>query len=184
MGYGWIISNLPDLDVMHNGSTQFFPLSTKAETMAILTSLINCPQNCLVHIHTDSQGAIDSFHKPLKLNSLSPQRFNKINNNILWSCIHYIIKQLNLHVKLFKVKAHSGNQFNEIANTQAKLGHLVPIFTEINFTHLPSQTITLMWNETIPIDRNARKSVSTILNFKITSTTHNYKTLKNTQRIQ
>ncbi|PKK71531.1 hypothetical protein RhiirC2_778277 [Rhizophagus irregularis] len=44
MGYGWTTSNLTNVNITYNGSVKFFPSSTKAETMAILTALVVCPE--------------------------------------------------------------------------------------------------------------------------------------------
>ncbi|PKY63027.1 ribonuclease H-like protein, partial [Rhizophagus irregularis] len=159
MGYGWTTSNLFNCNITYNGSLKFFPSSTKAETMAILTALVVCPEFGIVTIHTDSQAAIDSFHKSKNLHTISLRRFNKINNNILWSSIHFIIQTLSLKVKLLKVKAHSGNQFNDIADIQAKLGRTQPIPTTIMHDHLPNQTISLNWNNEIPLDKDVRKCI-------------------------
>ncbi|PKY60125.1 hypothetical protein RhiirA4_517364 [Rhizophagus irregularis] len=166
MGYGWTTSNLFNCNITYNGSLKFFPSSTKAETMAILTALVVCPEFGIITLHTDSQAAIDSFHKSKNLHTMSPRRFNKINNNILWSSIHLIIRTLSLKVKLLKVKAHSGNQFNDIADIQAKLGRTQPIPTTIVHDHLPNQTITLNWNNEIPLDKDVRKCVGTILAYR------------------
>ncbi|CAB4426586.1 unnamed protein product [Rhizophagus irregularis] len=166
MGYGWTTSNLSNCNITYNGSLQYFPSSTKAETMAILTALVVCPEFGIITIFTDSQAAIDSFHKSKNLHTISPRRFNKINNNILWSSIHFIIQTLSLKVKLSKVKAHSGNQFNDIADIQAKLGRTQPIPTTIIHDHLPNQTITLNWNNEIPLDKDVRKCVGTILDYR------------------
>ncbi|PKK63668.1 hypothetical protein RhiirC2_788558 [Rhizophagus irregularis] len=166
MGYEWTTSNLTDVNINHNGSLEFFPSSTKAETMAILTALIVSPQNSSINIYTDSQAAIDTFHKSSNLISISSRRFNKINNNILWSTVHYIIDKLNLHITLYKVKAHSNNAFNDIADAQAKVGRLHQTLTSINHRHLPSQMITTTWNNEIPIDKDVRKCIGTISNYK------------------
>ncbi|PKY29581.1 hypothetical protein RhiirB3_391921 [Rhizophagus irregularis] len=166
MGYEWTTSNLTDVNITHNGSLEFFPSSTKAETMAILTALIVSPQNSSINIYTDSQAAIDTFHKSSNLISISLRRFNKINNNILWSTVHYIIDKLNLHITLYKVKAHSNNTFNDIADAQAKVGRLHQTPTSINHRHLPSQMITIMWNNEIPIEKDVRKCIGTISNYK------------------
>ncbi|PKY59553.1 hypothetical protein RhiirA4_515610 [Rhizophagus irregularis] len=166
MGYGWTTSNLFNCNITYNGSLQFFPSSTKAETMAILTALVVYPEFGKITVHTDSQAAIDSFHKSKNLHTISPRRFNKINNNILWSSIHFIIKTLSLQVKLLKVKAHSDNQFNDIADIQAKLGRTQPTPTTIIHDHLPNQTVTLNWNNEIPLDKDVRKCVGTILDYR------------------
>ncbi|PKY23739.1 hypothetical protein RhiirB3_438036 [Rhizophagus irregularis] len=155
MGYGWTTSNLTGTNITYNGSLRFFPSSTKAETMAILTALIT-----------------------RNLHSISPRLFNKINNNILWSAIHHIIKTLNLTVKLIKVKAHSGNIFNDAADVQAKLGHLQPIPTGILYDHLSNQAVTLKWNNEIPIDKDICKCISTILNYRRLDLHLNHPSLK------
>ncbi|PKK71530.1 hypothetical protein RhiirC2_778276 [Rhizophagus irregularis] len=118
------------------------------------------PEHGKIIINTNSQAAINSFYKSKNLHSISPRRFNKINNNILWSSIHYIIKTLSLQVKFIKVKAHSGDQFNDIADIQAKLGRIQPTPTTILHDYLPNQTITLnYWNEEIPLDKDVRKCI-------------------------
>ncbi|PKY17728.1 hypothetical protein RhiirB3_430406 [Rhizophagus irregularis] len=166
MGYGWILANHLNDNIFYSGSLKFFPSSTKAETMAILTALIICPPNSIVEIYTDSQAAIDAFHKSKNLHSISPRRFNKINNNILWSTIHHIIKKLSIKVSLFKVKAHSGDHYNDVADTLAKAGRLILTPTTVNHEHLPSQILTLEWNEEIPLDKDVRKCIGTIINYK------------------
>ncbi|PKY24504.1 hypothetical protein RhiirB3_439090 [Rhizophagus irregularis] len=96
MGYGWTTSNLDELNVAYHGSLQYFPSSVKAEIMAILTALITAPFGGLIMINTDSQAAIDAYHKSANLSSISPQRYNKTNNNTLWTSIHHIILTLIL----------------------------------------------------------------------------------------
>ncbi|CAB5216230.1 hypothetical protein RhiirA5_422606 [Rhizophagus irregularis] len=117
--------------------------------MAILTALLTRPYNGNINIFTDSQAAIDTFYKSKNLHSISPRKFNKINNNILWSTIHYIIKILSLKVNLHKAKAHSNDTFNDLAGAQAKIGRLHTIPTRIKHGHLPTPTFTLLWNDTI-----------------------------------
>ncbi|PKK57024.1 ribonuclease H-like protein [Rhizophagus irregularis] len=153
IGYKWIVANHINDNIFYSGSLKFFPSSTKAETMAILTALIVCPPKCIIEIYTDSQAVIDGFHKSKNLHSISLRRFNKINNNILWSTIHHIINKFSLKVTLFKVKAHSGDYYNDSADALAKAGRLILTPTTINHDHLPSQTITLEWNEEIPLDK-------------------------------
>ncbi|CAB5197258.1 hypothetical protein RhiirA5_433836 [Rhizophagus irregularis] len=178
MGYGWTTSNLINVNIMYNGSVRFFPSATKAETMAILTALIVCPEHGKIIINTDSQAAIDFFYKSKNLHSISLRRFNKINNNILWSLIHFIIKTLSLQVRFIKIKAHSGNNFNDIANIQAKLGHTQPTPTTILHNHLPNQTITLNWNDEIPLDKDVCKCIGTILNYRRLDNHLNHPSLK------
>jgi hypothetical protein len=71
-----------------------------------------------------------------------------------------------LFVTIFKVKAHSNNHYNDLADIQAKLGRLQPIPTQICHDHLPHQTLTIKWNDSIPLDKDVRKCVGTILNYR------------------
>lgn len=56
----------------------------------------------------------------------------------------HIIDKLKLNITLHKVKAHSNNTFNDIADAQAKAGRLHQIPTSIKHQHLPSQTVKLI----------------------------------------
>ncbi|CAB5095956.1 hypothetical protein RhiirA5_411308 [Rhizophagus irregularis] len=94
--YAHGLSNLDELNVTYHGSLQYIPSSVKAEIMAILTALITAPFGGLITINTDSQAAIDAYHKSANLSSISPQRYNKTNNNTLWTSIHHIILTLKL----------------------------------------------------------------------------------------
>lgn len=89
-----------------------------------------------------------------------------------------IIKKLQLKVHFIKVKAHSGNAYNDIADAQAKIGRLNRIPTNIQYRHLNHQTVTLIWNEQIPIDRDVRKCLGTISNFKKLEDHLNHSSLK------
>ncbi|PKB91834.1 hypothetical protein RhiirA5_447348 [Rhizophagus irregularis] len=92
MGFGWILTNDINLDLKFSGKTVEWASSTRAEIFAILTCLIICPPNSHVTIFTDSQS------------------------------IKWIIQSLNLTIKFNKVQAHSGNTYNDIADTLAKAG--------------------------------------------------------------
>ena len=166
MGYGWIVSKPAGLQTTHNGALEYFPSSTKAETMAILTALITSGFNSNVTVYTDSQAAIDAFHKSANLTSISPRRYNKIQNNILWSLIHHVKKELHLSLHFVKVKAHSDDPYNDIADALAKTGRNNNYVTKVNHNLLPQQTVTLLWNNQIPLDRDVRRTIGTITNYK------------------
>ncbi|PKY50869.1 hypothetical protein RhiirA4_467560 [Rhizophagus irregularis] len=89
-----------------------------------------------------------------------------IHRNLDTSNHHNTPHKLNLHITLHKVKAHSNNAFNDIADAQAKVGHFHQTPTSINHRHLPSQMITIEWNNEIPIDKDVRKCIGTISNYK------------------
>lgn len=56
----------------------------------------------------------------------SMRRFLKINNHHLWRDIKYLILHNNLDVLLHKVKAHSGDLYNDLADAEAKKGLTLP----------------------------------------------------------
>lgn len=98
------------------------------------------------------------IHRLLLTPFISPKTFTPSHqedlNNILWSTIHYIIKILSLKVNLHKAKAHSNDTFNDLAGAQAKIGRLHTIPTRIKHEHLPTPTFTLLWNDTILLDKD------------------------------
>lgn len=151
MGYGWTTAFLSPNNITHNGSLRYFPLSTKAEVMAILTALVILASATNITLYTDSQTAINTFHKSKLLSGISHHHFLKISNYTLWIAIHHVISILNLSVQFIKVKAHSNNTFNDLADTQAKIGQLASAPTELVLTHLPGHSTTLLWNDTIPL---------------------------------
>ncbi|PKK72901.1 hypothetical protein RhiirC2_362367 [Rhizophagus irregularis] len=109
MGYGWCVSNSFEQKIFFNGTGTLMPSATKAEILAIVTALIIAPSYSSITIFTDSQAAIDGFNKSSQLRYISPRRFNKINNTILWAALHHNIQKLNLIVDLKKIRAHSDN---------------------------------------------------------------------------
>lgn len=112
--------------------------------MAILTAILVSPSNGSITIYTDSQNSIKTYHSSANLSAISPRRYNKINNHILWSVIHFIVKSLSLTVEFIKDKAHSNDTFNDIADAQAKIGRSVTIPTSILYRNLPSQTSAII----------------------------------------
>ncbi|EXX64464.1 hypothetical protein RirG_142450 [Rhizophagus irregularis DAOM 197198w] len=166
MGYGWHISNIQNQDFSYCGSIEHFPSATKAEIMAILTALIILPGGSDVTIFTDSQAAISNFQKSAHLQYVSPRRFNKINYMSLWSAIHHIIKKLSLNVKLIKVKAHSSSADNDKADALAKMGHFKTPPTSITLHGIPNLNISLEWNNEITIDKDIRKTVGKIIDYR------------------
>lgn len=163
MGFGWTTSNIPNLNINYHDALDYFPSSTKAETMAILTALLLIPYGGIITIVTDSQSAINTVYNTIKLSVLSKRRLQKINNVILWKAIHYIIDKLSLTLFFQKVKAHSSDLFNDIADAEAKSGCFVPIPLTILHKHLPSHTLSIIWNSSLPIDCNVRRRSAKLL---------------------
>ncbi|GBB95631.1 hypothetical protein RclHR1_02580014 [Rhizophagus clarus] len=157
-----IISN-----VQFYASSKFFPSSTKGECLAILTALIICPPNSKIDIFTDSKSAICTFTTAIQ-NYLLARRFNKINNYHIWVAIKHIIQSLHLSVNLTKVKAHSGNEFNDAADLLAKCGNISNKWININYKAIPIN-ITSIWdprNTAISLDRTIWKATKIITNYR------------------
>ncbi|PKK60773.1 hypothetical protein RhiirC2_718881 [Rhizophagus irregularis] len=154
MGFAWAeisdcyTDNVPP--IIFQGATAFNLSSTKAEIYAVVTALILCPNDSEITFYTDSQNVIDTYQKiSNKLTSI--QKVLK-NSNIAWRLIDHIIIDKTLSVTFFKVKAHSGNQFNDLSDELANSARTLPPI-EINSTRL---LMTPLWDCFGPIDRDIR----------------------------
>ncbi|PKY54421.1 hypothetical protein RhiirA4_426769 [Rhizophagus irregularis] len=165
MGYGWIFTSNLTENIKFSGSTKEWPSSSKAELIAILTTLIVCPPNSNISIHTDSASCIATFNM-LSSPKLTARRFQKLNNCALWNTVKHIINVLKLNVSLIKVKAHSGHPLNDAADLLAKEGLLSKDFLQINIQHITTQSCHMKFNDSIIVDRNIRKSIKRIINFQ------------------
>ncbi|PKY50695.1 hypothetical protein RhiirA4_531072 [Rhizophagus irregularis] len=74
--------------------------------------------------------------------------------------------QWDMDADLKKIRAHSDNPYNDRADVLAKEGRLLAFPTSINHDHIPSQTVTISWDNTIPLDTNIRKCVGKIIDYK------------------
>src|SRR3954467_8811401 len=154
MGLGWhITSHNNSNPLTFYGRTKLWASSTRAEAFAICTALLTCPLKADVKLYTDSQNCIDTFGK-IQHNILTPRKFQKLNNHFIWSAIFHIINTLKLKVSLIKVKGHSNNPLNDLADTLAKSGLSSPHTILINVKALPKQFCSIEWNKQIPIDRD------------------------------
>ena len=80
MGLGWVIpasTEIPN-QIEFSSVTEFFPSSTKAELMAIITIIAIAPRNCSIDIFSDSQGALNIFNNIIRNSDI--QIKNIINN--------------------------------------------------------------------------------------------------------
>jgi ribonuclease HI len=121
MGAAWIQTKGPNPESWHIAGVENWPSLTRAEVTAIATALLTVPANAKVTIHTDSQVCIDAYNR---LNSSSPKQTHKRwlreKNWSLWSIIIDTIKKRSIKLEFNKVKAHSGNTYNEKADQLAK----------------------------------------------------------------
>ncbi|GBB87610.1 hypothetical protein RclHR1_14090002 [Rhizophagus clarus] len=175
MGTAWVEVSSPVNDTFQC-STAHLLSSTKAEVLAILTAIIAAPIYCHVTIHTDSKNAIDTFNKTGCTN-LSQRRIMKLNNFSLWILIHRLIKTKSLRVELLKVKAHSGQSYNDKADRLAKDAcSNPPIFLAIShYSQAPIMVPTLA--NYGPLDKNIRKYLQRITNL------HTFKKLLRTKAL-
>ena len=123
------------------------PSSTKAEIIAILTAIITCPAHATINIYTDSQCCVDHFDQLKHTSSTALRYKNSLYPNYLyWEMIFELISTLSLHVSLFKIKGHSNNHFNDIADNLANTGrHLHILDTYV--PQLTNWTCHLSWSD-------------------------------------
>ena len=152
MGSGWIsVEN----NCSFYCSTKTWPSSTRAELLAIYTALLTLPLKQSVSIKTDSQAAIDGIR-----NSRSYTAHNKwlsVNNRNLLNNIAFITNFKSLQVEYIKVKAHSGIEGNELADSLANQGRQGPHF-DANLGIFPKATFSPFWNG-ISIEMPIRKFI-------------------------
>ena len=121
MGAAWVLlptSSITD-PLEFKCATTNWPSSTRAELLAIMTSLIATPRNSHIVIHSDSQAAIDGINKIMP-RIPSCRQWLKLNNHSILSCIRELITDKKISLTLRKVKAHSGNEWNDRADALAK----------------------------------------------------------------
>ncbi|RHZ58976.1 hypothetical protein Glove_366g29 [Diversispora epigaea] len=119
MGSAWIQTSGPQLLSTFSCGVSSWPSSSYAEVIAIFTALLTAPSQCRVKINTDSQTCIDTF-KYIMTRSLTTRQWLRINNHVVWLKILETVKSKSLSVILFKVKAHSGVNFNKQVDRLAK----------------------------------------------------------------
>ncbi|EXX75907.1 hypothetical protein RirG_037780 [Rhizophagus irregularis DAOM 197198w] len=121
MGFGWVHKNdtNSDLKISFFGGTSLSPSSSsKAEAYAILMVV---PPDSVVKIYTDSMNCVHTFQRvddPL----VSMRKILKIPNHDVWRLIKNLTGKKNLTCLLFKVKAHSGDLYNDLADLEAGKG--------------------------------------------------------------
>ncbi|GES73792.1 ribonuclease H-like domain-containing protein [Rhizophagus clarus] len=62
MTYGFILVDDASNEIRFKSSISHWPSSTRAEIMAVVTTLLVLPRNSHITIHTDSQATINGFH--------------------------------------------------------------------------------------------------------------------------
>ena len=132
------------------------------ELLAVLTLISILPQNSEITICTDSSNVITKFEK-FKGN-ITFRRKIKENNLVFWKVLFEIIKQFNINIIFQKVKAYSGDIYNDRADALAKLGcNLERIDIEDNII---TERARLFWFDHC-IDKNIRQFIKEINNQRI-----------------
>ncbi|GBC40684.2 ribonuclease H-like domain-containing protein [Rhizophagus irregularis DAOM 181602=DAOM 197198] len=139
----------------YKGALSFNPSSTKAEVYALLTAIIAVPDYSELDVFTDSLNVIHTFHVVTK-KLTSIRRILKCNNHLAWRLIDILITKKSLIVRLHKVKAHSNDHWNDMADGLANAARQLAPY-EINPTNLPDSLMTPIWASIAPIDRDIRK---------------------------
>ncbi|PKK70609.1 hypothetical protein RhiirC2_779470 [Rhizophagus irregularis] len=97
--------------------------STRAEAAAVYAALMVTPPNSKVIIYTDSQAAIDCLNL-CSLHTFSNSRhYYKYQNYELWSAVEAAIFANSIIITSCKVKAYSGNYWNDFADSLASTAH-------------------------------------------------------------
>ena len=122
MGAGWVQLNDSEEEILDTMSIKAFqwPSSTKAELIAIWSMLLTIPSEAEVIVYTDSLAAICAMESGFSLETA--RRALKQSNFLLTEKIVDLIKTKNIHLELNKVKAHSNNKWNDLADKLAKKG--------------------------------------------------------------
>lgn len=118
---GWAGIVVVNDDSINCGEGYFSTTSNRMEIMAVAKMLLESTLPRTVHIYLDSQYTMDGSTKWIKgwirRNWLTANE-QPVKNKDLWLMIHDVLK---FHqVSFFKVKGHSGNRFNEVADKVAK----------------------------------------------------------------
>jgi hypothetical protein len=125
--------------------------------MAIMTALITIPKNSICTIITDSANCVHTLQDKLKNTITSPRRRLKLNNFLIWDLIMWIIENHNLIINIEKIKAHSGDKYNDQADILAKAGNECPHPIIVNFKFFNKSSLGFFnWNHIYIVDRNIR----------------------------
>ena len=155
MAIGWILvstNNSNSIEVEFSAANFGWPSSTKAEVLAILSTILVVSPHSKMKIYTDSKNAIQQFEQYKK--ELSVRRQLKINNQISWNTITYFLVKYNIDLELIKVKAHSDNWGNNEADRVVNKG-LYDDYWIIN-DHLATSKYNIAWYN-IKVKMGARK---------------------------
>jgi ribonuclease HI len=123
MGAAWIQTKGPNPYSTGSLGVADWPSSARSELTAIIAALLTVPAYNKVEILTDNANCISIYEKLKKPNpKRTLRRWMKNKNWFLWMRLTEILHKKYLVLELKKVKAHSGNVFNETVDKLAKEG--------------------------------------------------------------
>jgi len=147
--------------------------------LAVLTVLLTVPANSALSIYTDSAATIDGMAKVHQFSELSVRKREKIPNFPIWIIIAYVMDVLNLTIRMIKVKAHSGDRLNELADQIAKAAAFSTPRINLNYTQLPGLNLVLACDHLI-VEASSRKCIKKLSDVR---TFHQYLQLKRNSEV-
>src|SRR6266498_3324009 len=133
-------------------------------------ALLTASEDAKVEIHTDSLAAIQLVKKCDS--QYSSKKWLKTSNLVWIICIETIIREKRLELNLVKVRGHSGDTFNDLADEYAKLGGNSNDVLDIGFISANSKLSFLPHFRQIPIEQKIRKfTITTLKAFNCTEWT-------------
>ncbi len=161
MGAAFVNKHQPELNC--SARILNWPSSTRAELAAIFMALLVTPENVTVAIHTDSLAAIQLIRKCGS--QYSSKKWLKTSNVVWILYIETIIREKHLKLDLVKVRGHSGDTFNDLADEYAKLGGNSDDILDLGFVSANSNLTFLPHFRNVPIEQKIRKFTVSTLKF-------------------
>ncbi|CAB4403402.1 unnamed protein product [Rhizophagus irregularis] len=131
MGWSWVqvihdAGFFGSIAAYAHGVVKDWPSSSRAEVAAVYAALTVAPPNSTVKICTDSQSAINGLQFCAMRSYTNSRLYYKTTNFELWAIIQDLISFKDLKIIPLKVKAHSGDYWNDFADSLANTAHTSP----------------------------------------------------------
>jgi ribonuclease HI len=152
----WLQTKGPNQDNSFTTGITDWSSAYRTELAAIILAVLTVPQTSKVEIVTDSASCISIYNRLIKPDARRTIRWwIKEKNWSLWMRLIEIIRKKKLQVHLTKVKAHSGDLFNDRVDILAKEGRSFP---EVIWKdpRRPLWTVLPVWNQ-LTIDISLRE---------------------------
>src|SRR4051812_9510801 len=151
MAFALLQTNSSSPFVQFKANIEQWCSSNCAELAAILLALLISPSNSTINIFPDCKSVIDYYTTLISRSFISPRSiFKGSTNNLLWSMIMDTITINSLNITFHKIKAHSGDYYNDLVDNLARTLHS---YNSLSISFLPSNISTLryfpLWNNII-----------------------------------